>query len=395
MKIEYPGLCFVKSTRPFVVNVDGVGITVPACLNGTFEEPGSILMLPVSSAQLIKNQPESESLKSSGHLNLADGFHMPELFNGSQDLHGKRVLIMTFNGWGDMILVQPAFRVLYDEITRTGERPEITLASSWVKNFPYPDVPYISKVRANHMTLKELCRFDIIINLAHLNQDRTNNISMKDLYLQEFGLTNCMDRLSPPLLIPDAARVSRLKSLFHELRYRTDKKLLCINWLSRFQHKNAPAKLLFDVAERLSGQYHAVIFKNPTIARIMDQQITKHGAAIQNLSHLIRDFHDTVAALSLVDGIISVDTGIVHAAGALGIPGVALFGPFPAKAHISDYPTIVGVQSGYSGAKCNGPCGETHRGCIEIGFSPNRISPCFKAIKPHEVIEALESANKL
>lgn len=391
MKIEYPGLCFAKSIQPFVVNVDGVGITVPACLNSAFAEPGSILILPASSAQLIGKQSGSENLKITGHLDIPDGFYLPELFNGSQDLHGKNVLIMTFNGWGDMILVQPAFRLLYEEITKTGEPPELTLAGSWIKNFPYPNTPYISEIRANHITLKELRRFDIIINLAHLNQARTKNISMKTLYLHEFGLTHYSNGLSLPSLTPDPARVDRLKPLLDELRATTGKKLLYVNWRSRFQHKNAPAKLLFDVAERLSGQYQAILFKDPSDARIMDQQIAKHGAAVQNLSHLIRDFHDTVAAISLVDALISVDTGIVHAAGALGIPGVALFGPFPPETHIADYPNIIGVRSDYQGAKCKGPCEETHRGCMEIGFAQDRISPCFQTIKTDEVIEALSS----
>lgn len=394
MKIEYPGLCFVKSIQPVVVKVDGVGITVPACLNGAFADPGSILVLPVSSAQLIQRQSGSENLRIAGQLSIADGFPLPQLFDGSQDLHGKNVLIMTFNGWGDMILVQPAFRLLYEEITKTGERPKITLASSWIKNFPYPNAPYISEIRTNHMTLKELCRFDIIINLTYLNQERTKNVSMKDLYLQEFGLANCRNGLSPPALTPNSERVGRLKPLLDELRATTGKKLLYVNWRSRFGHKNAPAELFFDVAKRLSGQYQAVLFKDPSAARIMDQQIAKYGAAIQNLSHLIRDFHDTVAAISLVDALISVDTGIVHAAGALGMPGVALFGPFPPETHIADYPNIIGVRSDYQGSKCKGPCEETNRGCMEIGFAPDSISPCFQAIGADEIIEAFASANK-
>ncbi|HUV49878.1 MAG TPA: glycosyltransferase family 9 protein [Anaerolineae bacterium] len=394
MKIEYPGLCFVKSIHPFVVNVDGVGITVPACLNSAFADPGSILILPVSSAQLIRNQSGSEKLKIAGQLNLADGFYMPELFDGSQDLHGKNVLIMTFNGWGDTILVQPAFRLLYEEITKTGERPKITLAGSWIKNFPYPDVPYIYEIRTNHVTLKELRRFDIIINLTHLNQKQTKNTSMKDLYLQEFGMAELKDKLSLPSISPDPKRVDRLRPVLDEIRSRTGKRLLYINWKSRFSHKNASPELAFEISQRLADQYHAVFFKDRFVADVMEQEVRAYKAQVQNLSHLITDFHDTVAAISLIDAIISVDTGIVHAAGALGIPGVALFGPFPPETHISDYPSIIGVRSDYQGAKCKGPCEETHRGCMEIGFAPDRISPCFQAIGADEIIEAFASTNK-
>ena len=311
-----------------------------------------------------------------------------------QDLRGKKVLIVMFNGWGDMILVQPAIRLLYEEIAKTGDAPRITLACSWVKNFPYPDAPYISDVCPNILTVGDLRDFDIMINLAPLNQQRTKNISMNGLYLQEFGMAELKDKLSLPSISPDPKRVDRLRPFLDEIRSRTGKKLLYINWKSRFPHKNASPELAFEIARRLADQYHAVFFKDRSVADVMEHEVKVCEAPVQNLSHLITDLHDTVAAISLVDVVISVDTGIVHAAGALGVPGVALFGPFPPETHIADYPSIIGVRSDYQGPKCKGPCEETHRGCAEIGFAANGVSPCFEAIKPHEVIGALKSAHK-
>ena len=93
-------------------------------------------------------------------------------------------------------------------------------------------------------------------------------------------------------------------------------------------------------------------------------------------------------------GSILQSSRIVHAAGALGVPGVTLFGPFPPETHIADYPSIIGARSDYQGSKCKASCQETHRGCAEIGFTENRISSCFEAIKPEKVIEALESIDK-
>jgi len=123
-------------------------------------------------------------------------------------------------------------------------------------------------------------------------------------------------------------------------------------------------------------------------------EIDASHAPIKNLSHLIDDYHDTVAALSLVDAFISVDTGIVHAAGAMGIPGVALFGPFPPETHVVDYPSVVGIRAAYQGKTCNGPCLETHRGCAEVGFSSLKASPCLEAIRADDVIEAFEKVVK-
>ena len=394
MRIEYPGLCFLRSERPVAINTDGVATTIRPSPNSGSVNPVSILVLPATSAKFIQKQEGSDCVSLHGSIVVADDFDLPEVFDGRQDLRGKKILIIMLNGWGDVILVQPAIRVLYEEIAKTGDAPRITLACSWVKNFPYPDAPYISDVCPNILTVGDLRDFDIMINLAPLNQQRTKNISMNGLYLQEFGMAELKDKLSLPSISPDPKRVDRLRPFLDEIRSRTGKRLLYINWKSRFSHKNAPPELAFEISQRLADQYHAVFFKDRFVADVMEQEVRAYKAQVQNLSHLIGDLHDTVAAISLIDAIISVDTGIVHAAGALGVPGVALFGPFPPETHIADYPSIIGVRSDYQGSKCKGPCEETHRGCAEIGFAPNGISPCFEAIKLHEVIEALKFANK-
>ncbi len=389
MRIEYSGLCFLKSVRPGVVNTDGVTTAIRPSSNSGPVNPAGIFVLPVTVAKFIQKQEGSNCVSLHGSIDVADNFNLPEVFDGSQNLRKKKVLIIMVNGWGDLILVQPAFRLLYEEIAKTGTAPRITLAGGWVENFPYLNAPYISGVRPNILTLDDLRDFDIMINLAPLNQRHTKNTSMKDLYLQEFGMAELKGKLSLPSISPDPKRVDRLRPVLDEIRSRTGKRLLYINWKSRFSHKNASPELAFEVARRLADQYHAVFFKDRFVADVMEQEVKVCGCPVQNLSHLITDLHDTVAAISLIDAIISVDTGIVHAAGALGVPGVALFGPFPPETHISDYPSIIGVRSDYQGSKCKEPCEETHRGCMEIGFAPDRISPCFQAIGADEIIEAL------
>lgn len=394
MEFEYPGLCFLRSDRPVAINTDGVATTIRPSPNSSPVNPASILILPVSSAKFIQKQEGSDYISLHTSIDVPDDFGLPEVFDGRQDLRGKKILIIMFTGWGDTILVQPAFLALYEEVTKTGGAPKITLACDWIKNFPYLDAPYISRIRPNVLTFDELRDFDIMINLTPLNQNRIKNVSMKDLYLQQFRMADWKNRLSRPSISADPKRVNRLRPFLDNIRSKTGKKLLYINWKSRLHHKNASPELAFEIARRLADQYHAVFFKDRSVADVMDQEVKVCRAPVQNLSHLISDFHDTVAAISLVDAIISVDTGIVHAAGALGVPGVALFGPFPPETHIADYPNIIGVRSDYQGSKCKGPCQETHRGCAEIGFAPNGISPCFEAIKTHEVIGALKSVHK-
>ena len=267
----------------------------------------------------------------------------------------------------------------------------ITLGCNWINNFTYPDAQYIQEVRPNIMTLKELSEFDILVNLIPVNYQRSANKSMKDLFLGMLKLDGKKE-IPAPSIVPDTKRVSRIHPVFDQIRKETGKKILCVNWKSRFLHKNASPSLFFEIINRLSVGYQAVFFKDTPTAKIMEKEIDAHDFNIKNLSHIIADYHDTIAAISLVDAFISVDTGIVHAAGAMGIPGVALFGPFPPETHIADYPSVIGVRAQYKGGTCNGPCLETHRGCAEVDFSRERISPCFEAISADSVISAFEKA---
>jgi ADP-heptose:LPS heptosyltransferase len=322
-------------------------------------------------------------------IDLPDTLHVPEIYDGTQELQGRHILIMMLNGWGDMILIQPALRALYRKGASGGNPPRITIGCNWIHNFPYPGVPYIHQVCPNIMTLKELCNFDIIVNLIPANYQRSLQLSLKDMYFQLMKIEAEYGGQEAPALQPDPQRVEKIKPVVDDIREKTGKKLLSVNWRSRFPHKNAPAALFFKIVHELSHNYQAVLFKDEEDSRIMEKEIDELKLPVMNLSFLIKDYHDTTAALSLVDALISVDTGIVHAAGAMGIPGVALFGPFPPETHVSDYPSIIAIRAPYRGKSCQGPCLETHRGCAEVGYSFDMVSPCFLAIEAGEALRAL------
>jgi ADP-heptose:LPS heptosyltransferase len=319
----------------------------------------------------------------------------PEIYDGTQDVSGKSIVILMLNGWGDMILIQPALRAFYERAASSGDPPRITLACNWIHNFPYSDVPYVQTVRQNILTVKELCSFDLLANLISVNHQRSLHKSMKYLCLEALKLDGENQNNPSPSIAPDHERVSRIRAVLDDLRWETGKKLLCVNWKSRFHHKNASPVLFSKIISKLCDRYQAVVFKDSETSEVMQQEIEAQNLPIQNLSYLINDYHDTVAALSLVDAFISVDTGIVHAAGAMGVPGVALFGPFPPETHVADYPSVIGFREQYKGRTCKVPCLETHRGCAEVGFSSTVVSPCFESIDADCVIDAFESSVKL
>ncbi|MCK4467350.1 MAG: hypothetical protein KAU60_03250 [Desulfobacterales bacterium] len=393
MELAFPGLCFLTSLIPLKFNTDGYTTSFQPAAGSASGSEHVLVLTNIQAGMFGLKSVKGVSLFDT--ISVPGNFKIPEIYDGSQNLGGKRVLILMLNGWGDTILIQPALQAFYKKNASFNEPPHITLGCNWIHNFPYPNAQFIQKVCPNIMTLKDLSEFDLLVNLIPVNHQRSASKSMKDLCLEILKLSPEHDDPGLPSIVPDSARVNKMQPILDQIRNETGKRLLCVNWKSRFTHKNASLALFAYIVNQMRDKYHALLFKDAEVAEVMQKEIEYFNIPITNLSSHISDYHDTIALLSLVDAFISVDTGIVHAAGAMGIPGVALFGPFPPETHISDYPSVIGIRAPYKGKVCNGPCLETHRGCAEVNFSPERISPCFKAISPDCVVDAFEKAVNL
>lgn len=91
--------------------------------------------------------------------------------------------------------------------------------------------------------------------------------------------------------------------------------------------------------------------------------------ACQPIGHLhdLREraprFRESAAFLLTCDAFCGPDSGFLHAAGAMGVKAVGLFGAFPWKLRTAHYPSVFAIQ----GAGDCGPC----------FHSPNRLQPAF------------------
>ncbi|MFH1148481.1 MAG: glycosyltransferase family 9 protein [Pseudomonadota bacterium] len=389
MELTIPGICYLRTSVPLAFDTDGYTTSVQPSPGRNFSPEHTLVLTDIHVQSFALRSVDGVSVSDS--IEVPDGFSVPEIYDGTQSLSGKRVLVIMFNGWGDTILIKPALEALYDRTADSGDPPRISLGCNWIANFPYPDEIFIDQILPNILTFQEISLFDTIISLIPVNHGRSRDKSIKESCLEVLKLEP-QQASKKPVIHPNAERVKRISPILDQIRRETGKKLLCVNWRSRFPHKNASPLLFAEILGRLRNEYHAVLFKDAENAKIMRAEIDEYSLPVLNLSCHIRDYHDTIAALSGMDAFVSVDTGIVHAAGALGVPGVALFGPFPPETHVSDYTSVVGVRAGYRGRSCAGPCLETYRGCAEVEYDSRVVSPCFQAIEPDEVVEALRKA---
>lgn len=389
MNIQIPGIRFIQSTVPLEFNTDGtVKSILPDCPGNNLLDTLFILSDLHYELFNLKAIPE---IKSYNTISLPDNFPFPALFDGTQNLSGKKILLFMLTGRGDTILIEPVIRIFYEKIAASGKAPEITIAGNWINNFPYSQAPYIHNLFPNILSLNDLREFDVLVNFIPAHLQRSAEKSLQELFGEILHVDHKNHEGKLPLILPATNRVTQIRPVLETIRKTTGKKLLCVNWLSRFSHKNADAYLFVQILNRLKD-YQAVVFNDKINSDAIDNDIKKHKASIINLSDYIDDYHDTIAALSLMDAFISVDTGIVHAAGALRVPGVALFGPFPPGTHVFCYPSVIGLRSNYAGTGCKGPCLETHRGCREIDYRRESISPCFQTFSPEDILKVLKKA---
>jgi hypothetical protein len=271
MELAFPGLCFLTSSIPLKFDTDGCTTSFQPA-TGAASGLEHVLVLTNLQVKLFGLRSiQGVSLFSS--ITVPEKFGAPEIYDGRQDLGGKRVLILMLNGWGDMILIQPALRAFYEKAKSAGDPPQITLGCNWMHNFPYPGVPFIHDIRPNILTLRDLGAFDLLVNLIPVNHQKSHHKSMKDLCLEIMKLNGNDAKSRRPSIVPDPKKISKIQPFIEKLREETGKKLICVNWKSRFQHKDAPSALLFEVVKKLSKEYQAVLFKDAEPAQIMQQQI--------------------------------------------------------------------------------------------------------------------------
>jgi ADP-heptose:LPS heptosyltransferase len=96
-----------------------------------------------------------------------------------------------------------------------------------------------------------------------------------------------------------------------------------------------------------------------------------------NLAHDKLTFRQSAAVAQTCDVIVAPDSALMHLAGTLGLPCVALFGPIPAALRTAYYPSVTALQD--TSACPMAPCFH-HPRALGSGFLawPNG-GPCIKA----------------
>lgn len=282
------------------------------------------------------------------------------------------LLIVRQGGFGDLIAMRPAIAALRRRGVRVGvaciRAFQEALTGSGAEMVRYPVPVDTVKVWEQVVTLENV--------VEATGEARVT--PMVDLWADRLGLVLRGQERVPRYEVPATAREwARGRYVKEGVKRRIGVQLrasaACRSW--EFESRVKPTVelllkkgwqvLLFDTpGQRAFEGGHPLLV--PVFA---DKEVTT--------------WHQTAALLETCDGFVGPDSGVTHLAGALGVPGVALFGPFSSRLRVDCYPSLKGLDGQAPCAPCfhhvgatgqpwpeGGPCHKTGS-CVAM----NQLSP--------------------
>jgi len=287
-----------------------------------------------------------------------------------QDLNGKKLLFVRPGGFGDLLFITPTVRGM----KRLWPECQIYVAcfenyksvlennsdvSGWVK---YP------------ILLQEWETFDSIIWLEGIIEKSPEALHAHavDVIALRCGLELTDKRMKYVVTKEElASAISEFpdKDGAHRIGVQMTASALC----RMYPHMR-------QVVQKLWQEGHEVfLFGKPGEIK------TNEKEGIVNLTALNKSFRESCAVLMTCDCLVAPDSALTHIAGALNIPCVALYGPFPWNLRTAYSPSTRALQGIGPCAPCfhhakglrffpeNGPCANTGRCEVLASISVDRV----------------------
>ncbi len=213
------------------------------------------------------------------------------LWNGTQSLEGKTILIHIEQGLGDTI----QFSRLLNQLQKRGatiifevQKPLIGIMSR---------ITGVSKVIAYKSEFKEFDYYCPLLSLPHYLNLELDNIPMAEGYLKP---------------LPEYLNKWQLK-LGPKTKPRVG--LICSG---NKMHENDQNRsiLLFEIIQYLPQEFEYITLQKEM--REVDRQLIEKYPLFKSFGDELDNFDDTAALCELMDVVISVDTSVAHLSGAIG-----------------------------------------------------------------------------
>lgn len=300
------------------------------------------------------------------NVGVAGDIGWVELQNGN----GKRVLISRTGGFGDILFCTPLIRALQvrglDVSFSCVPAYRDALSGVDAKFVPYP------------LTFEQMADYARVIwleGVVEFAEDPSRHAV--DLIAEAAGEELTQGKHC-------SYRVSDEDAEWAREKYPKSGKRVGIQLAASAKSRTYPRDLMMQVIQGLiSKGIEVYLFGRPG-----EIQINTPHPLLKNIAAESESFARSCAVLATCDGVFAPDSALCHVAGALDIPTVAVYGPFPWQARTAYAPSIRALSGNLPCA----PCFWHSRGSE---FPP--AGPCFKtgrcealgAIQPERVVREL------
>lgn len=329
-------------------------------------------------------------LNAAEHLWLAEGdghveeVHLPA-FDPKRNWDGRKILLIRPGGFGDLLFLTPIIR----ELHRRWPGVEVDVACSRLfaeilrgcgvdSVVAYP----VAWPRAKH-------EYDAIVGFEDLveKKPRAHEVHIVDLFAERLGLAGAFDKST-------VYAVNQEEQMWAVANHRKREwKRLGVQVRASALLRTYPTQQLWLATREL----HRLGWEIYLFGRIGDVQ----AGAQPRLVNVCREdlpIRRSCALLASCDVFLGPDSALTHVAGALGVPTVALYGPFLASLRTAYQPSIQAIQAS---GRC-APCfwHEKTIGTPQL-FPPNcpsahkGVCGVLASIRPDEIVAAVLSQTYL
>lgn len=278
-------------------------------------------------------------------LVLAGGGSMRSLPSGHDErpkrneLSSESVLFLRMGGFGDLCLLTPVLR------EHKLRYPNARLGVATMAHYApvLHGLPYIDEVAPYPVRLDDFYAWDswVFLENAIENNPLARTTHMTEVFGGIAGVEGILNLLPDYRILPSEAVAANLKHP-RGANKRAGMQVAASGRCRIYPHRGAVMR------ELVARGWEVYLFGQegdlPKTDRVLD--------GVVDLTRVGYDFRQSVAVMNTCDVLIAPDSALLHVAGALGLPAVGTYGPFPWEVRTKHCPTTVALSGNGDCAPC-------------------------------------------
>lgn len=248
---------------------------------------------------------------------------------------GSRTLFMRAGGFGDLMFMTPVFR-RHKELY---PKAEIGVCCFEPYAAVLEGLPYVDKILPYPLPMSEAEQWDRWVSFENAVEEnpRAREIHITDLFAEIAGV----DMGKSDKRIDYRPKSAELVEAMNRFPFWPNRTRVGMQIRASALARTYPLGGIRKMAEILIEKNCEVLFLGQR-GDVPPQ--SKPVNFLHDLTSLGLTFRQSAAVVNTCDVVIAPDSALLHVAGALGVPAVGMYGPFPRELRIKYAPSIWGFE---------------------------------------------------